>query len=304
MSTRSRPATPAVALATAAAAGLTSAIGVLFRGDGSAATVTSVRGETYDIATAGVYAWNAQRVVAEGVGWDLFTLLVAVPAMVAAAALVARGSVRGRLAAAGLYGYFLYLYLEYAVTWAFGPLFLAFIGTFILAFVGLGLVAADIARDGVVDRFGPGYPTRAWPALLVAMSLVLVLLWSARIVQGLTAGVDGVLLGETTMTVQALDLALVVPISLAVATGVWRRRGLALAIGAAYAVTFTTMAAAIVSMLLSASIVNGEPELAPMIVFGFAAAGGLWLGARAFRAAGEEPASYRSGAPAPAPTPA
>ena len=81
-----------VGLAVAAAA----AAGIFLRGDGSTRLVTSVRGETYEMATTGIYAWNAQRVVAEGVGWDLVTLVVAVPALLLALPSLARGSVRAR----------------------------------------------------------------------------------------------------------------------------------------------------------------------------------------------------------------
>ena len=88
---------------------------------------TSERGVTFEMATTGVYAWNAQRVVAEGIGWDLFTLLVAVPALFVGAWLVNRGSYRGALFTLGVLGYLLYQYLEYTVTSAFGPLFLAFV---------------------------------------------------------------------------------------------------------------------------------------------------------------------------------
>jgi hypothetical protein len=294
MSRSTSLATPIVALATAVAAGIASAVGVLLRGDASVATVTSVRGETYEMATTGVYAFNAQRVVAEGVGWDLFTLFVAVPAMAIAALLVAHGSFQGRLLAAGLFGYFLYLYLEYAVTWAFGPLFLLFVGTFALALAGLGLCVRDLAGEGIAGRFGAGYPTRALPAVLVTMSLLLAMLWLRRVAEGLTAGVDGLLLGETTMTVQALDLALMVPISAAVALGAWRGTDLGLLAGAAFSVTFTAMTAAITSMLVSAWAVEGEPEAAPLAIFGLATAAGVWLGVRAFRSVHAEARAPRT----------
>lgn len=52
----------------------------------------------------GVYAYNAQRVVAEGVGWDIVTLVLAEPALLVVVPLVAQGSFRGRLFAAGLLG--------------------------------------------------------------------------------------------------------------------------------------------------------------------------------------------------------
>jgi hypothetical protein len=87
-------------------AGLAAGLGVFARGDGAFESVTSARGEMYDLATSGVYANNALQLVAEGVGWDVFTLLVAVPALAVAAWLVARGSFRGTLAAAGMLVYF------------------------------------------------------------------------------------------------------------------------------------------------------------------------------------------------------
>lgn len=300
---RANLASAAMAATAAIAAGVTSAIGIALRGDGTVVTVTSPRGESYDMATTGVYAWNAQRVVAEGVGWDVFTLLVAVPGMAAAAFLVARGSFRGRLLAAGLFGYFLYLYLEYAVTWAFGPLFLLFVGTFVLSLLGLGFVTRDLARDGL-GGFAAGYPTRAWPALLVAMSALLTMLWLKRVAQGLMTGVSGLLLGETTMTVQALDLALVVPVSIAVAVGVWRATALGLVAGAAFSVTFGAMAAAITAMLLSAWATEGSPEIAPLMIFGLAALAAAWLAVRMFRAAGPDAASVRVARAGAAPTPA
>jgi hypothetical protein len=270
----------AVAVAVAGAAAIASAIGIFARGDGSYQTVTSVRGETYEMATSGVYAYNAQRVVAEGVGWDLFTLLVAVPAMGIAAWFVAHGSVRGLLVAGGLFGYFLYQYLEYAVTWAFGPLFPLFIGLYAASLAGIALVAVEVAREGNVARFGPTFPRRAWPALVVSMSVLLTVLWLGRIMQGLRDGVDGLLLGETTMTVQALDLGLVVPLSVAVAILAWRGSRIGSAVAAAFAVTFVAMSAAITSMLLSAWAVEGVAEIVPIAIFGLATIASLWLAIR------------------------
>jgi hypothetical protein len=289
-----RNATVGLALVVAVAAGLASAIGAIVRGDGSVETVTSVRGETYSMVTTGVYAYNAQRVVAEGVGWDVFTLLVAVPAMVIAALLVARGSYRARFVVGGLFGYFLYQYLEYAVTWAFGPLFLLFVVIFAMSLLGIALVGVDLGRDGLAGRFEPGLPRRAWPALLVAMSILLTMMWLQRIVTGLTVGVDGLLFGGTTMTVPALDLGLVVPISLAVAILSWRGSDMAHAISAAYVVMFVAMTAAIASMLVSAALIEGVVEVAPIAIFGLAGVVALWLARRMYRCIGPADVRFRA----------
>lgn len=61
----------------------------------------------------------------------MVTLALAVPALLAAVPAVARGSLRGRLLALGLLVYFFYQYLEYAVFWAFGPLFPLFVAMII-----------------------------------------------------------------------------------------------------------------------------------------------------------------------------
>ena len=114
-----------------------SAIGVFARGSGASAPGTSIRGEQFSYATDGVYAWNAVRAVAEGVGWDALTLFVAAPALLVAAVFIARGSVRGRLAAMGILGYFAYQYLMYAVFWALGPLFPLFVLLYPLSLVGI-----------------------------------------------------------------------------------------------------------------------------------------------------------------------
>jgi hypothetical protein len=274
-----RTATAAVGAAVALLAAIASALGVFARGDGTFVAALSARGEPYQMAATGVYVNNARQVVAEGVGWDLFTLVIAVPLLLVAAVLVARGSFRGTLLAAGAFGYFLYAYLEYAVTWAFGPLLPIFIAITAASLVGVILAGRLLATAGVADRFDASYPRRAWPVLGAAMALLLTVLWAGRIATGLGAAVP-VLEGETTMTVQVLDLGLVVPLSLLLAVAVWRGSPGAMVAGAAFLVTFVTMSLAIASMLVSAWIVTGELALPPIVTFVVAAGCGLVLARR------------------------
>ncbi|HEY6608926.1 MAG TPA: hypothetical protein VI277_07020, partial [Candidatus Limnocylindria bacterium] len=272
----------ALCAAVALIGGVAAAIGIFARGDGTFETVTSARGEVYEMATTGVYAFNARQVVAEGVGWDVFTLVIAVPALLIAALLVARGSFRGHLLAAGMLGYFLYMYLEYAVTWAFGPLFVLFVILVAASLVGLIGIASALGEFGLEGRFTEEFPRRTWAALSVAMSLLLVAMWASRIAQALGGEIEGVLHGETTMTVQALDLGLMVPLSLLIAVQAWRRSPVAIAAAAAFAVTFVAMSSAIASMMVSASIVSGTLQLPPILIFGLAVIAGGLVAARMY----------------------
>jgi hypothetical protein len=265
-------------------AGVAAAMGVFARGDGAFVSVTSVHGESYDMATTGVYANNALALVAEGVGWDVFTLFVAVPALVVSAAFTARGSFRGLLVTSGLFGYFMYLHLEYAVTWAFGPLFPLFVAILAATVVGLVGAAVLLADAGVTGRFGTAYPRRQWAGVSLTMSVLLVGLWAARIAEGLVAS-PPTLHGETTMTVQALDLGLVVPVSVVIAVATLRRHPAGMAAGAAFAVTFVMMSAAIATMMVSSWIVTGVSALPPIVVFGAAALAALWVTVSMYRSA-------------------
>lgn len=265
-------------------AGVTAGLGVFARGDGTYETVTSPRGVTYPMATSGIYAYNSQQVVAEGLGWDVFTLFVAVPAMLAGAYFVARGSFRGRLFALGLLAYFAYQYLEYSVGWAFGPLFVLFIAIFAASLAGLLWLGVSVARDGVEGRFADRFPGRAFALPVVTLAVLLSLLWFQRIAVGLGGDLASAgLYGETTMVVQALDLGLVVPISLLVAVMAWRGSPAGRALAAVYVVAAVAMAAAIFAMVVSAGLTSGAFEYPPLVIFGaFVVITGL-LGIRMYR---------------------
>lgn len=265
-------------------AGVAAALGVFARGDGTFAPATSALGEAYQIAVGGVYAGSSRQLVAEGVGWDVFTLLVAVPILLVAASFVARGSFRGSLVAAGMLGYFGYMHLEYAVTWSFGPMFPLFILIYGSSLVGIIVLASLIADAGIRDRFDDRFPRRRIAALNIGMAFLLTVLWIGRIVDGLAAE-TAVLHGETTMTVQALDLGLVVPVSILVAVGAMRRSAAGMVAAAAFAVTFVAMATAIAAMMVSATIVTGTLQLPPLVVFSLAGGAGLLLVARIYRSA-------------------
>ena len=278
-----RPALAALAGGVALLAAVAAALGVFARGDGSFVTVTSARGEVYEMATTGVYANNALQVVAEGVGWDVFTLAVAAPALLLAAFGTWRGSSRAALIATGLLGYVLYLHLEYAVTWSFGPLFPLFVLLFAASMAGVIGFGALLAAEGTGHRFSERFPRRSWAALSIGMGGLLIVMWAGRIAEALGADAAPQLHGETTMTVQALDLGLVVPVSLIIAVAAWRRHPAGLAAAASFCVTFVAMAAAIAAMMISSWIVTGVPAIEPIVIFGVACGLGVVVSIRMLR---------------------
>lgn len=273
MGARGLKALAVACLVLAVAVGVTSAIGVFARGDGSTAQGMSIRGEQFDYVTNGVYAYNAERVVAEGVGWDALTLFVAVPALLGCVPYVARGSLRGRLAAAGILGYFVYQYLMYAVFWALGPLFPVFIVLYPACFAALVWIVSTIDVRGLPSAFSERFPRRSMAIFSALMGLQLIAMWSVRIAAGLSGDLEAAgLLGTPTLAVQALDLGIIVPIALATAVLTWMRKPAGYLLAAIFAVKGVTMSGAIVAMLVSAWIVEGALDVGFFAVFSAATA--------------------------------
>lgn len=263
----------ALCLAIALVAGATAALGAFSRGSGETATAVSLRGERFDYVTQGVYAHNPVRVVAEGVGWDYLTLFVAVPALLASLPFVARGSLQGRLFALGILGYLFYQYLMYAVYWAFGPLFVPFILIYASSAVGMVWIASTIAVAELPSRFTETYPRKSMAAFCMFMAVQLVAMWSVRIAAGLRGDWEATALdGMPAMSVQALDLGVIVPLAVATAALVWARRPWGYLLGPVFAVKGVTMAGAIVAMLVSAAVVEGRLETGAFVLFSAATA--------------------------------
>lgn len=270
-------------LVTAILAGSAAAAGLFFRGDGSVQSVVSPRGERYQMIVSGIYRYNAQRIVAEGIGWDIFTLFAAIPALLLSLIGLSRGSLRARLFAIGILAYLFYQYLMYSLAWAFGPLFLLFVSVYALSLVAIVRIVGTIRIGELGSHVSGPFPALGMGIFSLAVAALLIIMWLGRIIPAMSGRIEGILLGQTTLVVQALDLGLVVP--LAVFTGVTalRRRPIGCLLSSVVVIKATAMAAAICAMLISAWIVEGALEIVPFVIFTVIAAAAVWLGVRVYR---------------------
>lgn len=276
-------------LAIALLAAGVSAAGVFLRGDGSTASAVSIRGEEFEYVTTGVYAHNAERIVAEGVGWDAVTLFFAVPLALIAVPGVARGSLKARLLAMGVLAYFFYQYLMYAVFWALGPLFPFFIVLYAASAAGIVWTVSTIGVATLPARFSERFPRRTMAIYSGLMGLMLVAMWSKRIGIGLSGDMAGAdMLGMPTLSVQALDLGMIVPLALATAVLTWRRRPWGYLLASVFAVKGLTMAGAICAMLVSAALVEGVLEVGNFAIFGTSTLAAALIAWRIFGSASGE----------------
>jgi hypothetical protein len=270
-------------------AAIASAAGILLRGDLETRVFTTLRGDAVEYLTDGAYRFNGINMASEGIGWDLVTLLVVVPALALTLPSLLRGTLRGTLLAAGFLVYFLYQYAEYAVGLAYGPLFPVYVGIIALSVSGLALLLSRVDIAALPERFGPHFPRKAMVAFGLYMAILLGGMWVPLIAGTLTATSVPQLYGGTTLVVQAFDLGVLVPLGLFTAVTVYRRLPVGYLLSAVVIVKGASIALGIVAMLVVEWLTTGEPQLPPIIIFGLTSIAGLAIAVRMYRAIDTRP---------------
>jgi len=252
---------------TAGLVAVASAAGVFLRGDLATRPFTTVRGDVVDSLVSGTYRFNGKAIAAEGVGWDIVTLFLVVPALIVILPAVWHGSLRASLFATGILAYFLYQYGEYSTFLAYGPLFIVYVAIVALSVSGLGLLIGGMDVASLPDRFSPAFPRRAVIGFGVYMAVLLAMLWLPLLAQTLTATQVPQLEGGTTLVVQAFDLGLLVPLGLFTAVTVWRHLSVGFLLASVVVVKGMAMGAGIAAMLVVEALATGEAQPVPIALF-------------------------------------
>ena len=227
------------------------------------------------LLTGGAYRFNGINVASEGIGWDLVTLFIIVPALALTLPSLRRGTLRATLLAAGFLVYFLYQYAEYAMALAYGPLFPVYVAIIALSLSGTAILLSRVDVATLPARFGPRFPRRAMIAFGLYMAILLGGMWLPLIARTfMEASVQ--LYGGTTLVVQAFDPFLV-PVGLFTAVTVYRRLPIGHLLSAVIIVKGASVAAGIVAMLAVEWATTNEPQLPPIAIFALTASPGSRL---------------------------
>jgi hypothetical protein len=189
--------------------------------------------------------------VAQAVGQDIVTLVVALPALVIGAILASRGSERGRLVWLGVLGYVVYTYLTYAFGIRFNPLFLVYVallGCSLYSLIG-GLATTEF--EALKVRFTQRTPLKAVSVFLAVVAILFYFVWlSEAVPAALAGGVPQSVVGDGTPTnvVHVVDMAWLLPGMLLTAVWLWRKRAICYALAGALLTLLALLTLAIVAM--------------------------------------------------------
>lgn len=223
-------------------------------------------------AGAGLFRASVYRdspsLVAQAIGQDAVTLVVALPALAVSAFLIGRGSERARPIWLGVLIYAAYTYASYAFGIRFNPLFLiyvALLGCSTYALIG-GLVTTDWA--GIKAGFTERTPVRAVSIFLLVIAGLFYLIWLSEAVPASFTGtppqsvIDD---GTPTNVIHVLDMAWLLPALVLTAVSLWRKQPLGYVLAPALLANLTFLALAILSMTVFQARA-GVPVVMPLVV--------------------------------------
>lgn len=208
-----------VAIAAAAA-------GIFSDGGSGPYTLTSIRNKPVTIYGRGLYQHMSAEVAPQGIAQDYVTLFIAVPLLLFSYYKARKNSLFWHYILTGTTGYFLVTYVFYLVMGMYNSLFLAYVflaGASFFLFVQL-VIAFDV--KSISKHFSAGTPVKAVGSFMIFNAVCIAFLWLSIVVPPL---VDGSLLPVqlehyTTLVVQGLDLAILLPACFVIGVWILQRR--------------------------------------------------------------------------------
>jgi hypothetical protein len=179
------------------------------------------------VISPGVYARESANWAAQANGQDWVDLVFAVPWLLVTALSAARGSRAGRLLLAGGLLYCVYELAIYVFAVHFNALFLVYVAAFGFSVGTLVVALRDLFREDGRAWFSERAPIRGPAVFLALVGVSFALLWLVEILPALATGSLPASVAEAsvpTNPVHVIDLSLILPAHVVVATWLLRRR--------------------------------------------------------------------------------
>ena len=239
----------------------------LWPAEGTPYPLTTFRGEQVTLNARGLYYWDTVSSAAQMQANDLVMLVFGLPLLAISFWLSLHNSLRGRLLLAGTLGFILYTYITMCFGAAYNPLFLVYVALFSLSLFALVLVMMSFDVASLPAHFSAQLP-RGWiAALLFFAAGFLLLAWFGRIAATYPAGAIPALENTTSMFIQAMDLAIVVPLCVLSGILLLRRRPWGYLLASVGMLKFLTLGSAVSVMGLNMLRVGVPVSAMELVIF-------------------------------------
>lgn len=229
---------------------------------------TSVWGEKVELYGTGIYKHESQSMAAQAKAQDGVTLILGVPLLAVSLVLSLKRRVKGRLLLAGALGYFTYTYASYSFLAMYNNLFLIYVMIFSASFFAFILILLSLEREKVERYFKPGLPAKSIGFFLLFIAFMVMMLWLGRLMGPLRQGTapEG-LEHYSTMVIQALDLAIVVPVSAVTGVLLIRRHPFGYLLAPVVIVKASALLTSITAMLIGMLYAGVSVSIVELAIF-------------------------------------
>jgi hypothetical protein len=247
---------------------LAAGVGLFWQRPGSPSEITTLRGETFELFGRGLYEYDTVSYAAQAIGQDAATLVVGIPLLFVGLLLARKGSLRGELLLAGGLGYMLYTYTSYSFLVAYNEFFLVYVALFSLSLFAFILALAGMDTERVTRSVSNGMPRRRIATFLLFIAAFLSLAWLGRIVPPLLAGTPPPgLEAYTTLVIQALDLGIIVPVSVVTAVLLLQKQPWGYTLASVLLVKALMMGTALIAMIIGMALAGVELGIVESVIF-------------------------------------
>lgn len=239
----------------------------LWPGEGTSFPLTSFRGEEVTINGSGLYYWDTVSSTAQMQANDLIMLVVGLPLLAVSFWLALRGSLRGRLLMTGTLGFVLYTYITMCFGANYNQLFLVYVALFALSLYALILSMMSFDLATLPAHFTDRLPRRWIAGVLFFAAAFLTLAWLGRIAPTITQEQLPPLENTTSLFIQAMDLAIVVPLCVLSGVLLLKRSAWGYLLGSVALMKFVTLGLAVTTMGLNMVRVGVPVSVVELVIF-------------------------------------
>ncbi|MDH6363338.1 hypothetical protein M2139_000242 [Enterococcus sp. PF1-24] len=230
-------------------------------------TFTSIHGEIITLYGKGLYHNESLAMAAQVKAQDWVTLLIAIPFLLFALHLSNNGSLIGKFFLTGTLAYFLYSYATYCFVAMYNRFFLIFILLMGLAFYGfiINFTSFDLTK---VNNYFSKIPARKYLGYsTILLGCLIAIMWLGRIFPSLSGEIPDTLEHYTTLPIQALDLAIVVPASIISGILLLQKKPLGSLLTPIIIIKGITLLLAIDAMALAMLVAGAAISVSELVIF-------------------------------------
>ena len=248
---------------------IASAYGIFSSGGPGGYEFKAFSGDVIQIYGTGLYQDNSISLVSQGIAQDIITIILGVPLLIISLLLFRKGLFKGKLLLAGTLGYFLYTYISYTFLWMYNSMFLVYVILMSSSFYAFTLTLMSFDMKNMNSYFNEKIPVKFFSGFLFFLAALLSFMWLGMIIKPLLHGTFPVALEHyTTLVIQAMDLAFVVPTAILAGILLLKRKPFGYLLASIITIKGFSMSTALTAMIIG-QILAGV-VVSPDIVIVFA----------------------------------